>query len=317
MDADRYSEPTDTMQDLNTKWLEDFVALSKAPNLFRAAEQRNVTHPAFGRRIRALEEWVGMPLVERNGQITTLNAAGRVFLASAQEVLDILQDTRLVLRQPGEVRVRKLSIATGRTLSHSILPGLLKGMRAVLPPFKVKVVTTSLGFGIDMLARGEVDVLLCHAHESLQQQLDSERYVYRRVGGDTLVAVSLPMAHAYPKYRVPKTPADSHVPFLDYASSMSMKRILDSRMDSICLRQSLDVVYESDLAESILAMVRNGDGLAWLPRTLVSGDLASGHLVRADTPDNDIAMEIRLYRAAGNPKAIVKRAWEALESGAG
>ena len=29
---------------MDIKWLEDFVALSKARNLFQAAEARNVTH---------------------------------------------------------------------------------------------------------------------------------------------------------------------------------------------------------------------------------------------------------------------------------
>ncbi len=37
-------------------WFEDLVALSKVLNFSRAAETRNVTQPAFSRRIRALED---------------------------------------------------------------------------------------------------------------------------------------------------------------------------------------------------------------------------------------------------------------------
>ena len=47
--------------DLN--WLEDFLALAEHRNFSRAAEARNVTQPAFSRRIRAMEEWVGTPFV--------------------------------------------------------------------------------------------------------------------------------------------------------------------------------------------------------------------------------------------------------------
>ncbi|WP_343738292.1 LysR family transcriptional regulator, partial [Achromobacter sp.] len=72
---------------MDIKWLEDFVALSKSRNLFQAAESRNVTHPAFGRRIKALEDWAGVPLVERGHQVSTLNAAGRSVLAAAIDVL--------------------------------------------------------------------------------------------------------------------------------------------------------------------------------------------------------------------------------------
>ena len=50
---------------MQLKWLEDFVALAQERSFTRAAELRHVTHPAFGRRIRALESWAGTPLIER------------------------------------------------------------------------------------------------------------------------------------------------------------------------------------------------------------------------------------------------------------
>jgi len=37
--------------------------LAERRNFSRAAEARHVTQPAFSRRIRALEDWVGTPLV--------------------------------------------------------------------------------------------------------------------------------------------------------------------------------------------------------------------------------------------------------------
>ena len=43
-------------------WLEDFLALAEALNFSRAAEARHVTQPAFSRRIRALEGWIGAAL---------------------------------------------------------------------------------------------------------------------------------------------------------------------------------------------------------------------------------------------------------------
>jgi hypothetical protein len=46
-------------------WLEDFIALVEAGNFLRAAERRYITQPAFSRRIRALEAWVGAPLFDR------------------------------------------------------------------------------------------------------------------------------------------------------------------------------------------------------------------------------------------------------------
>jgi LysR family transcriptional regulator, hypochlorite-specific transcription factor HypT len=40
---------------MNLKRLEDYIALASAKNFSAAARLRNVTHPAFGRRINALD----------------------------------------------------------------------------------------------------------------------------------------------------------------------------------------------------------------------------------------------------------------------
>ncbi|WP_400158271.1 LysR family transcriptional regulator [Burkholderia pyrrocinia] len=54
----------------------------------RAAENRIVTHPAFGCRIRSLEEWGGTRLIARTKPFE-LTAAGTVFLDAASNALDI------------------------------------------------------------------------------------------------------------------------------------------------------------------------------------------------------------------------------------
>ncbi|MGY6269464.1 LysR substrate-binding domain-containing protein [Achromobacter denitrificans] len=301
---------------MDIKWLEDFVALSKSRNLFQAAEARNVTHPAFGRRIKALEDWAGVPLVERGHQVSTLNAAGRSMLAAAVDVLDILRETRESLQKPELERARKISIASGKTLAHSVLPALMASVQRGMQPFQLKVVTTTLNYGVDMLADGEVDFLLCHAHEPLYARIDNASYRCRRVGADRLVAVSAPLAPGgrHPRHGVPKLSSDPAVPFLAYADSMSLGRILADRLRGLCVPASLQTMYESDLADALHAMARQGFGLAWLPHTLVEADLRSGALVRADSARNDIHMEIRLYQSMDNAKPLARQVWGRIEA---
>jgi LysR family transcriptional regulator, hypochlorite-specific transcription factor HypT len=46
-------------------WLEDYFALAEILNFSRAADLRHVTQPAFSRRIKAVESWVGAALFSR------------------------------------------------------------------------------------------------------------------------------------------------------------------------------------------------------------------------------------------------------------
>lgn len=60
---------------MSFKLIEDFLSLAKSKNFSRAAEERNVTQPAFSRRIQQLETWIGVPLVDRSTYPTKLTQA--------------------------------------------------------------------------------------------------------------------------------------------------------------------------------------------------------------------------------------------------
>ena len=68
-------------------WLEDFVVLARLRHFSRAAEDRNVSQPAFSRRIQALEAWMGTRLINRRTTPVTLTAEGDRFRETAIGVL--------------------------------------------------------------------------------------------------------------------------------------------------------------------------------------------------------------------------------------
>ena len=50
---------------MDLRWLEDVLILLEEGNMTRAANRRNITQPAFSRRIRGFEDWLGTPVLER------------------------------------------------------------------------------------------------------------------------------------------------------------------------------------------------------------------------------------------------------------
>lgn len=75
---------------IDTKWLEDFIALSELRNFSRAAEARFITQPAFGRHIKALEEAVGRQLIDRTTHPVSLTPAGKQFRTTARNLIQQL-----------------------------------------------------------------------------------------------------------------------------------------------------------------------------------------------------------------------------------
>src|SRR3546814_3074396 len=98
------------------KLLEDLIALAQTGSFVRAAELRHVTHPAFGRRIRALEAWAGTPLVDRQRAPVILTPQGEALLKTAAQVVERMEQVRHRIRRSGAAGESVLRIATGRSL---------------------------------------------------------------------------------------------------------------------------------------------------------------------------------------------------------
>lgn len=83
---------------LETKWLEDFVALANTRSFSASARQRHVTQPAFSRRIRALEQAIGVTLVDRSTTPVGLTSEGQLFLVTARNLVEQLNESLSHLR---------------------------------------------------------------------------------------------------------------------------------------------------------------------------------------------------------------------------
>ena len=75
-------------------WLEDYLALAETLNFSKAAEARHVTQPAFSRRIRALEDWIGAALFTRTTHSVVLTPAGEHFHNHAEVLTRALHQLR-------------------------------------------------------------------------------------------------------------------------------------------------------------------------------------------------------------------------------
>ncbi len=72
---------------MDLKWLEDFLSLANTLNFSVSADQRNVTQPTFSRRIRALERWLGVPIIDRTNYLPSLTPAGHAFYKTAEDTV--------------------------------------------------------------------------------------------------------------------------------------------------------------------------------------------------------------------------------------
>lgn len=295
---------------MRIEWIEDFVALAESGSFAAAARKRNVTHPAFGRRVKALENWLGAVLVDRAAYPARLTAEGERFLAVARETAGRLTGLREEFRAARQARGKRVTVAAGRTLARAVLPRLIERLGAGAKAPSVQVITASLHDGLALIADGGADFLLCFAGKGTRVDLDPDRYRVATVARGALVPVSAPGAKGRPLYAVPRA-GDPVVPFLAYGAGLSLGAVLTAELDRRGLWPSLEPVFEADLAEAVMEMALRGRGLGWLPDVLASPALAERKLVRAEPPGHDPELAVLLYRRDDVPPSA-DRIWRKL-----
>lgn len=296
---------------MQLEWLEDFIELARTRSLSRAAEIRCVTHPAFGRRIRALEDWVGAPLVERK-QPLSLTPAGLLFLDAATQAMELLLAARAQFQNLGVNRDEPLRIATGRTLASVFFPDWYQSLRERFGAFPVSLVTGGAQEAIVKLSAGEVDLQLIFSSPLTRILIDSERFDSRILARERLLPVSAPDAQGRPLFAIHADSDASSIPWLGFSPTLSLRGVLAQHLARLPQRLALRMIYQADSYEAILEMAKRGSGLAWLPHMVVSEALENGQLLIAGDEAMHIEFDISLHRLRANQSEQVMRIWQGL-----
>lgn len=288
---------------MNLTWLEDFLALAGSGNFSRAASDRHMTQPAFSRRVRALEEWLGVALFDRSTHPVTLTETGQWFQPVAQDML------ARVARVPDEARAvadagsATLRFASTHALSFTFLPTWLRGLESGAPMGPIQLVSDVMQQCEALMLQGRIQFLLCHWHAQVPGRLDPANHRSVTVGSDTLVPVSSPGKNGKPQHLL--SAGGKHAPILAYSSESGLGRIVRTLRSGAFEKSRSEPVFTAHLASVLKTMALDGRGVAWLPLSLIAEELAEGRLVAAGGPEWAIELDIRLFRsnAAAPPAA--------------
>ena len=298
---------------MESKWLEDFLCLARLRNFSRASDARNVTQPAFSRRIRALERWLGVQLFDRRTFPVTLTLEGKSFQETAENILSELygERARFQGRLPNAVSDLRISAAT--TLSLNFIPKWLRGLEPALGPLSAQIITPSFNSTFDLLADGDVDVVLQYAHPDAPTLFENSLFDSITLATEDLILVS-------PKDKQTGDPicdpavGQGSLPYMGYSSDgyfSTVERMVFSRNPGQSDR--IKRLAESPTSEFLKRMSLEYSALALVPESCAHRELESGALQQVGGESWTAPLEVHLYRAVTNRRPLVKKLWDMIE----
>jgi DNA-binding transcriptional LysR family regulator len=151
-----------------------FHAVATSGSFSRAArEVLHISQPAVSKHVQALEEELGVPLLQRVGKRVLLTEAGQIVQHYAEQVLGLAQDTQRALRELQGLQRGTLRLGASSTPGIYLLPPVLATFVRRYPGITLELeIANSQRVVEGVLARqwdlGMIGIPLAHPHLHVQ-----------------------------------------------------------------------------------------------------------------------------------------------------
>lgn len=272
---------------MNLKKLEVLYYAAKYQNFSKAANKLLVTLPAVSMQIRDLEEYYNVKLFTRRGNKVKLTEAGEVLYDFADKIFVLANDAENYLMETGDINRSTLRIGAEETGAKYVLPHFIKQLRKEFPHIKVIVKIGVSSQMTDSVANHENDLAFV---------------------GNTKPRIKLPSVRLY-RSELFLVISKKHRWFNKKEAigleDLQKERILLSG-DGTAIKYTIsnlfkkhhietDCIIEGDTIDFIKEMVKEGEGIAFLPYPPIKGEIKQGIFRALPISGERAFLDLRVY----------------------
>lgn len=274
--------------DFDLHQLLHFLAVAKAGNFTRAAEEVGISQPALSRSIQKLEHTVGEPLFERQPRGVKLTEIGAFFFVRANQIRDLVDDTFAELN---EARNRgRIRLAVIPTIAPFLLPTVLRKFSRRYPEINIQVQEDTTQNIVRLCKDGEVDLAI------VALPINEKYLEVEPLFEDELILV-LPKGHSLEKKKKVNLADIQEFPFI----TLDQQHCLSDNIAEFCQRESIApiTIERTNQLATIQELVSLHHGISIIPAMAQRLDKSKRRVYRkfaGDKPARTIALLQNPYR---------------------
>lgn len=274
--------------DFDFNQLAHFLAVAKAKNFTKAANDIGISQPALSRSVQKLESVVGEPLFERQPRGVKLTEIGAFFLVRANQIKDLVDDTFAELTEAsnrGQIR-----LAVIPTIAPYLLPTVLKKFAKLHPEIKIQVQEDTTQNIVQLCKDGDIDLAI------VALPINEKYLEVESLFEDELILV-IPKGHSLEKKKSVRLSDIQEFPFI----TLDRQHCLSDNIAEFCNRHSVApvTIERTNQLATIQELVSLQHGISIIPAMARRIDKSKGRVYRqfaGKKPARTIALLQNPYR---------------------
>jgi DNA-binding transcriptional LysR family regulator len=257
-------------------YLRTFQLVAAEGSFTRAAKLLALSQPAVSAHIRALEHAYGVRLFEIRRRRAFLTAEGDALLTYTERIFNLVSQAEHALAATHGLERGRLRIAATGTIGVHLLPDVLRQFTRKYPGIRVQVDIAPSEQILSRVRANSVPLGLVEAVAPDHDDLD-----IRPFANDEMVLVA-PAGHPWLRGAGVTRARINGTPVLRREAGSGLRMLVDRHLEEAGIQ--VPTAMEIGTTEALIAAVRAGIGVAWVPRITVAQDGASGAIGIVDVP---------------------------------
>lgn len=289
---------------MRLEWIDDILSVAEHGSFQAASLKRNVSQPAFSRRIRQIEDALGVTLFDRTARPARLSPHIHDQLDRLRELSAGLRDLTVALRDTEGTRRRRIVIASQHAIAATSTPEII-GRFADLD-IDTRLRSANRDDCLAQIMTRRADIAFIHEVVATQEIPGADFLDILQIGTEALIPVYAQdrleeLNHSYERGELPVIayPADVFL-------GQVQRQLIFPRLTRIGrVRPRL----ETALTLAALEFARTGFAIAWIPEPLARADIKIGRLVDLSKTLPSIPMTLLAARLNDAHPQIVDEVW--------
>ena len=259
---------------MNQQSLEDLLAFIELRNITLAAQRRNISQPAYSRRLKALEESENTVLVDRSGRPSVPTKALTDMKYEIEIALLALQKVSKGFSAESTFK-NSISIASIHSLSSGPLPIAIQKVEKLIDQSDIRIYSANQDICFQLLMTEQVSAMLAYEKADQPLQAPSDLVEKTIITTDQLVPVCSPEFKTKLDRLIKSNEA---IPLISYPSDIFLGRVM---YNDVVTRSSHKFTQKflAGMSSVLLNAATVGLGVAWIPSSIIRDEINNNSLM--------------------------------------